>query len=122
MTTLATLAAPAPLDTAAPKFKPYIRQTIPNARQWDWLTPDLQEAVRVVSHVLPFRTNEYVMDHLIDWNNIPDDPIFRLNFPHRDMLPPDEYAQLRELVLGQPDQLALEQLVRRIRKIGRASC
>jgi hypothetical protein len=37
----------------------------------------LQEAVQVVSHVLPFRTNEYVLDQLIDWNNIPDDPIYR---------------------------------------------
>src|SRR5471032_2887929 len=96
------------------KFKPFIRQTIATSRQWEWIPPELQEAVRVVSHVLPFRTNEYVLDHLIDWNNIPDDPIFRLNFPHRDMLPPDEYAQLRELVLGHPNQPALVQLVRHI--------
>jgi hypothetical protein len=51
------------------------------------MSPDLQEAVQVVSHVLPFRTNEYVMEQLIDWNRIPDDPIYRLTFPHRDMLP-----------------------------------
>jgi hypothetical protein len=46
-----------------------------------------------------FRTNEYVMEQLIDWNNIPDDPIYRLTFPHRDMLPRQEYEQLRDLVL-----------------------
>ncbi|MGZ5200725.1 MAG: lysine 2,3-aminomutase, partial [Telluria sp.] len=63
------------------------------------MSPDLQEAVQVVSHVLPFRTNEYVMEQLIDWNNIPDDPIYRLTFPHRDMLPAAEYEQLRDLVL-----------------------
>lgn len=46
------------------KFKPYTRQSIVTARQWEWLTPELQEAVQVVSHVLPFRTNAYVMDEL----------------------------------------------------------
>ena len=72
------------------KFKPYTRQSIVNARQWQWMSPELQEAVQVVSHVLPFRANEYVMEQLIDWSNIPDDPIYRLVFPHRDMLHADE--------------------------------
>ena len=97
------------------KFKPYTRQTIVQARQWEWLAPELREAVQVVSHVLPFRTNAYVMDQLIDWNKAPDDPIYRLTFPHRDMLPPDEYAALRELVRRADDPAALAALVRRIR-------
>ena len=104
-----------PSEILPTKFKPYTRQSISQARQWEWLAPELREAVQVVSHVLPFRTNEYVMDHLIDWNKVPDDPIFRLTFPHRDMLPPDEYAQLRDLVLGGADQPTLLSLVRRIR-------
>ena len=99
----------------APKFKPFIRQTIAHSRQWEWIPRELQEAVQVVSHVLPFRVNEYVLDHLIDWNNIPDDPIYRLTFPHRDMLAPDDYAQLRELVLGHANPAALTDLVRKIR-------
>lgn len=65
----------------SPKFKPYTRQTIQQARQWAWMPDEQREAVQVVSHVLPFRTNEYVLDQLIDWNNIPDDPIYRLVFP-----------------------------------------
>ena len=31
--------------------------------------------------VLPMRANNYVIDELIDWSNIPDDPIFQLVFP-----------------------------------------
>jgi KamA family protein len=104
-----------PLPTQAVKFKPYTRQTISQARQWAWMPPELQEAVQVVSHVLPFRVNEYVLERLIDWDNIPDDPIFRLTFPHRDMLRPDDYAALHHLVLQRPDPEALQQLVRRIR-------
>jgi L-lysine 2,3-aminomutase len=97
------------------RFKPYTRQSIMTARQWNWLSPDLQEAVQVVSHVLPFRTNEFVMDQLIDWNAIPDDPIFRLTFPHRDMLPAAEYALLRDLVLYKKDPAATAKLVHAIR-------
>ncbi|HEX7985494.1 MAG TPA: lysine 2,3-aminomutase [Duganella sp.] len=104
-----------PSAAQAPKFKPFIRQTIANARQWDAIPPELQEAVQVVSHVLPFRTNEYVLDHLIDWNNIPDDPIYRLVFPHKDMLQADDYAQLRDMVLGKANPAAMAELVRKIR-------
>jgi KamA family protein len=97
------------------KFKPYTRQTIRQARQWDLLTPEQQEAVQVVSHVLPFRTNEYVLDQLIDWDRVPDDPIYRLVFPHRDMLPEHEYWQLRDLLLVRPDAIAAERLIHTIR-------
>jgi KamA family protein len=103
------------LDTLPAKFKPYTRQSIVTARQWDWIPPEQQEAVQVVSHVLPFRTNAYVLDQLIDWSNIPDDPIYRLVFPHRDMLPPHEYQQLRDLVLHQKDDAATARLVHAIR-------
>ena len=54
--------------------------------------------LRVVSSVLPFKVNEYVADELIDWSAAPDDPIFRLTFPHRDMLPPGMYASIAALL------------------------
>jgi len=99
-----------------PKFKPYTRQSIRQAPQWALLTPEQQEAVQVISHVLPFRTNQYVLEQLIDWKNIPDDPIYRLVFPHRDMLPAHEYWQLRDLVLVKQDEAAAQQQVRQIRQ------
>lgn len=97
------------------KFKPYTRQTIKQARQWAWMPEELREATQVVSHVLPFRTNEYVLDQLIDWNNVPDDPIYRLVFPHRDMLQADEYRHLRDLVLVRKDDAAIARYVHGIR-------
>ena len=96
------------------KFKPYTRQTIFLARQWRWLSADQQEAVQVMSHVMPFRTNEFVLEQLIDWNKLPDDPIFRLTFPQRDMLPAEEYAQLREQVLFKKNGAAIADMVRKI--------
>jgi KamA family protein len=96
------------------KFKPYTRHTIDQAPQWARMPEEIREAVQLVSRVLPFRTNAYVMDQLIDWDNIPDDPVFRLTFPHRDMLRPGEYERLR--VLAQAgDETRIGQLVHGIR-------
>jgi KamA family protein len=97
------------------KFKPYTRHTIRDAPQWKKLTEDQREAVAVVSRVLPFRVNSYVMDELIDWDNVPDDSIYRLTFSHRDMLLPSEYEALRNLVLVDKDEHKIEQMVRQIR-------
>ena len=55
-------------------------------------------AVRAVATVLPFRTNEYVVDHLIDWDAAPDDPIYRLVFPQADMLPAEDVREIAGLL------------------------
>ncbi|AOJ64900.1 lysine 2,3-aminomutase [Burkholderia ubonensis] len=97
------------------KFKPYTRHTIAQSPQWQRLPGELREAVDVVSRVLPFRVNPYVLNELIDWDNVPDDPIYRLTFPHRDMLRDDEYAAIRDLVHDGADEARIESVVRQIR-------
>ncbi len=97
------------------KFKPYTRQTIRQAPQWNLLGADLREAVEVVSRVLPFRVNAYVLEELIDWDNVPDDPIYRLTFPHRDMLREPEYAAIRDLLSAGASEAEIQQRVHAIR-------
>ncbi len=55
-------------------------------------------AVRAVATVLPFRTNAYVVENLIDWDAAPDDPIYRLVFPQADMLPPADVQRIASLL------------------------
>ena len=55
-------------------------------------------AVRAVATVLPFRTNAYVVDELIDWDAAPDDPIYRLVFPQTDMLPDADVQTISSLL------------------------
>ena len=81
-----------------PRYRPYNQTSLQHAPQWERIPPDLREAIGVVSTVLPFRTNQYVLDELIDWTNVPDDPMYRLNFPHRAMLDESDYLLLRDLV------------------------
>ena len=55
-------------------------------------------AVRAVATVLPFRTNHYVVERLIDWDAAPDDPIYRLVFPQPDMLPEQDVRVIADLL------------------------
>jgi hypothetical protein len=82
------------------KFRPYTAKSVIETPYWAKMSYEAQEALAVVSRVLPFRTNDYVLSQLIDWSRVPDDPIFRLTFPHKDMLTEPEYETLRDLVLG----------------------
>ena len=97
------------------KYRPYTRQSIGKAPQWHRVPSEVREAVAVVGAVLPFRTNAYVLEELIDWARVPDDPIFRLTFPHPDMLFPEEYARLRELLLGARNEGAAGRLIAALR-------
>jgi KamA family protein len=51
-------------------------------------------AMKAVAQVLPFRVNNYVVEELIDWDKIPDDPIFRLTFPQKEMLPSESFDKV----------------------------
>jgi KamA family protein len=97
------------------KFKVFSGQTIKNAAAWGKLSLEQREAIDIVGRVLPFRVNEYVLDELINWDAVPDDPMFRLTFPVRDMLPENEYAALRELVRAEAPRDAIDREVRQIR-------
>jgi KamA family protein len=72
------------------------------------------EAIEVVGRVLPFKTNNYVVEQLIDWNNIPDDPVFTLSFPRREMLFPEQYDRVKTLI-DRRDHSALDRYVQELR-------
>ena len=70
--------------------------------------------IEIASLVFPFKVNNYLVDELIDWENYQNDPIFRLVFPHKDMLLPKDFERLQKLVsLG--DEAALKKAVYEIR-------
>jgi KamA family protein len=66
----------------------------------DRLTGEQIFAIEVVSRVLPFRTNNYVTDELIHWDDIPNDPFFVLNFPQREMLKPGHFNKMASLLIS----------------------
>jgi KamA family protein len=79
------------------------------------LAPDERLAVRAVAAVLPFRTNSYVIENLIDWDAAPDDPIYRLVFPQPDMLPAADVQRLADMISGEAPAAALRAAAHEIR-------
>ncbi len=80
------------------RFRAFTRSRLGEIPQLAKLDPEIRFEIDVVSRVLPFRVNPYVVDELIDWDRAPDDPLFRLVFPQRDMLEPSAFARLAALV------------------------
>jgi len=71
-------------------------------------------AIRVVGSVLPFKTNNYVCEQLIDWDNIPDDPMFQLTFPQEAMLDPEHFSRIADLITADAPQSEIKAVAREI--------
>ena len=96
-------------------FRAYSARHLEMLTQRAGLSPAEQLAVRAVATVLPFRTNSYVIENLIDWDAAPDDPIYRLVFPQPDMLPEADVSLLAGLISGGAPGAALWSAAHRIR-------
>src|SRR5690349_21173133 len=81
------------------RFKVYTLNQIDQIPQLAKLDSRTIWAMKVVASVLPFRVNEYVIKELIDWNSIPDDPIYQLTFPQKDMLDNESFDLIASLLL-----------------------
>jgi len=84
--------------SAGRRFHAYTAKHLDELTARAGLCPSERLAVRAVATVLPFRTNAYVVDHLIDWNAAPADPIYRLVFPQADMLPQADVGRIATLL------------------------
>jgi KamA family protein len=75
-------------------YKAYSLNNFRKLPQIEKLSRQQQHAIDVVGSVLPFKTNNYVVDELIDWDNFESDPMFILTFPQKDMLQPDHFNRI----------------------------
>src|SRR3990172_5241162 len=71
--------------------------------------------MEVVGNVLPFKTNNYVVDELIDWNSVPSDPIFVLTFPQKEMLKPGHYDEMADALKNGKSKQEIQLLANKIR-------
>jgi KamA family protein len=99
----------------APAFKVYTHRQMDAIAQLDKLPQSLRFEMQVVANVLPFRVNGYVLNELIDWDNVPDDPMFRLVFPQREMLQPGQFERIADLITADVPAAELRQAVDRVR-------
>ena len=100
----------------APRYKPITVKTFRDLPQvQEYLTEEQKFAIEVVSHVLPFRTNAYVVEQLIDWDNLERDPLFALTFPQAEMLQPQHFEEMASALI-EGDKNTIRQTANRIRR------
>ncbi|ALS98057.1 KamA family radical SAM protein [Lacimicrobium alkaliphilum] len=99
----------------SPGFKAYQHRQIDKIEQLKQLPEHLRFQMKVVASVFPFRVNNFVIDELIDWDNVPDDPLFQLTFPQRGMLDDDSYARMASLLRTDPSSEQVMALAEDIR-------
>ncbi|MDJ0836905.1 MAG: lysine 2,3-aminomutase [Acidobacteriota bacterium] len=102
------------LNSAHRTFRAFGRKDIPKIPQLAQLPPDHLLAIQAVAGVLPFRVNNYVIEELIDWDNIPNDPMFQLTIPQPDMLAENELNRMIDLIRGDADPREITAEARRI--------
>lgn len=103
-------------NNGSPGYKAYSLHNFKQIPQVLKLPPEIIFAIEVVGHVLPFKTNSYVINELIHWENVPDDPIFRLTFPQKEMLRPEHFEEMAEMLRRRSSREEIEQTAYRIRK------
>lgn len=93
----------------------YTQKNIDEAPQAKVLSQEQLFEIKLMARILPFRVNNYVLDQLIDWENAPDDPIFRMMFPNREMISTEDYNKIESLVQKNAPEAEIERCAYEIR-------
>jgi KamA family protein len=97
------------------QIKTYTLRNYKTIPQIATLSDEMIEAIEVVGRVLPFKTNNYVIDNLIDWTQIDSDPMFTLTFPRKEMLKKKHYNAIKKILEKGADKVILDKKVHEIR-------
>lgn len=101
--------------TDGARYRPLTLPSLRKSRYWQQVPAELREDLEIVSLVLPFRVNEFVLEELIDWDRIPNDPIYQMTFLQREMLHESDYHHLQSLRRDGADRETVSMAVNRIR-------
>lgn len=97
------------------KLITYTNHTFPKSPYFDRLPAEEKEHFRTLSSLFHFKLNDHVSS-LIDWDNIPNDPIYRYTFLRKEMLSAQDYAFLSAVVNAELDVPQREQFLAQLRR------
>jgi KamA family protein len=97
------------------KYKGYTNRNLSSIPQLETLDQTTIDDMRVVAEILPFKTNEYLIDNVINWENVPDDPIFRLTFPQKNMLLPHHFELMQNTLMNTSNNKEIGEVANSIR-------
>jgi L-lysine 2,3-aminomutase len=97
------------------QYQAYNINNFKSIPQIKMLTAEQIAAIEVVGSVLPFKTNNYVVDRLIDWSRVPEDPMFVLTFPQKGMLRAKHYDIIERLIKSGADKTEIKKAAEDVR-------
>lgn len=97
------------------KYRSFSLHNFRQISQLENLTEEQKFDIEVVGAVLPFKTNNYVVDELIDWDNFEKDPFFILNFPQKEMLDEADFNKIATLLKSNAPRKEIQSEVKKIR-------
>ena len=97
------------------KFISYNNQSFKKTKYYDLLPKEERRTFDILSTVYHFKVNNYVCENLIDWDAVPNDPIYRFVFPRKEMLSAMDFAFLGELYKKGMDRKTQAHFVNTIR-------
>lgn len=96
-------------------YKAYSSHNFRSIYQVNKLSEEQKRDIEIISSVLPFKVNNYVIEELINWNNVPYDPMYVLTFPQKDMLLPHHYSMMKSLFDMDADKNKIRETANKIR-------
>ena len=101
-------------NSSARSFRAFSTAQLDQIQGLERLDADTRLDIEAVSQVLPFRVNNYVVEELIDWDRVPEDPMFQLTFPQEGMLKGRDLRVMRDLVHRKADKKTIKAAAREI--------
>ena len=98
------------------KYKSYQLRNYKSIEAIDRLSADDLRAIEVTGRVLPFKANNYVINELIDWDNIPEDPIYTLYFPRKETLKSEHFDAIEQLIANGSSDDCLKDAINAVRQ------
>ena len=99
-----------------PKYKSYTKNNFRKIPQiQENFSEEQQFEMEVVAEVLPFKSNNYVVEELINWENPLKDPIFRLTFPQKEMLKPHHFEKMATALKNDATKAEIGEIAKSIR-------
>lgn len=97
------------------RYIPFTRKNYQTIDQVRKLGRETISDIDVVSRVLPFKTNNYVVDELIDWDNVEHDPLFIINFPQKGLISKKNFDLVSGLLKNGADAYLINSKISTIR-------
>lgn len=102
------------IGNTARKYRAYTARDIDRIPRLKRMSEKERAAMKAVAAVLPFRVNDYVIEDLIEWSQVPADPIYQLTFPQPEMLRPKDFLRMYRLVRSGASERQLAAAAREI--------